>query len=364
MKINKFWYFYFWVRIFYLFFTVLVYGNLTTLGDTEKYLTSGISISMTIFYNSTDLMTFLGGVFGTLLGGHNILSNFPFTLISFFTIKWAITEIGVKDKINKYFLFILLSLPNFCIWTSICSKEVFGLIFSAIFGVLIVNFFNGNFKLRFRDLIGLYICFLFKPQYLPFILQGLLLIFLLKKSITPSSKLLVVFIFVVINLLTLYIFRNDIGQMSQIMHIYFRGGEATRENPFINETDFFRLAPRGMFLAFFGPTFSEMISSLNYFIAGMESIIILLLFTFLTGGVFVRFTLTGKIDAGLVIGSFFIVLGICFIHYPFGIFNPGSAIRYRTNFLFIFILIFLEIYHHLSLFYKTEFIKLKKKKLC
>ena len=79
-KVSRFWFIYFVVRLFYLLFSVLVFPTLTTFGDPIHYMTSGIPFPFT---SSTDLMRFLGGILGSILGGFNVVSNFPFMLLSF-----------------------------------------------------------------------------------------------------------------------------------------------------------------------------------------------------------------------------------------------------------------------------------------
>jgi hypothetical protein len=130
------------------------------------------------------------------------------------------------------------------------------------------------------------------------------------------------------------------------MYQFFVSDEArsTRENIFIRENDFFRYIPWGMFIAFFGPTLSEMAAKPFQAIAGIESIFIILLFLHLSKYIFIKFFLKFRFSPIIIISYFVIFFGICFIHYPFGVFNPGSAIRYRTNFIFIFFILLTYLY--------------------
>lgn len=354
-KVNRFWCYYFFIRIFYLFFAVFVYGNLTTLGDTERYLGNPIHFSVSIFYNSTEMMDFIGGIVGTLSGGLNVISNLPFTLLSFYMIRWTIRELKLTGFINWYLLLLLLSLPNFCIWTSICSKEVFGLVFSAIFSVLIVNFLKDDYKIRLRDIFAAYLCLLFKPQYFPFILQGLLYIYFARKwCCTNGMRLVLGFLMLFCNGVFLYLIKDIVNEYAGLMYVHFSADEATstRDNIFLHDNDFFTKAPLGMFTAFWGPTLKEMLEKPTHLIAGFESGVIFLLFLFLANRFIARFLILGWLNVTLFFSYFIIFSGICFLHYPFGIFNPGSAIRYRTNFLFLFIILLLycwSYYKNLSL---------------
>lgn len=354
IRLEKFWYYYLIVRLFYLVFALLIYARLTTLGDTWKYMSAPLSslLSPTILINSTDMMEAIGSVFG-ILGGSNIITNLPFTLLSFLTIKWVIDKYEFRKYINNYILFILLSLPNFCIWTSICSKETIGLIFSAILGSLIIDYFNGVYKIKKNHYLGFYLCLLFKPQYLPFILQGLVFIYIVNKYAKSNKAIFFIGLFFIFcNLSVLYLIRDIINQYASIMYYHFDDPNAnsTRDNIWLYENDFFYEAPKGMFVAFFGPTIDEMLSNPAHFIAGTESIILITLLSIISYKFILRVFIAHKISLRFIFALFIIITGIALLHYPFGIFNPGSAIRYRTNFVFIFILLFL----YLNKFYTIK----------
>jgi hypothetical protein len=242
----------------------------------------------------------------------------------------------------------MISLPNFCIWTSVWSKEVFGLVFSAIMAVLIINFLNRNYKIKIIDILGLYICLLFKPQYVPFILQGIIYIYIAHKLLNhkPVSQIILGIIILCFNIAFLYIIRDIVNKYAILMYRHFdlEQAQSSRDNIFLEENDFFRYIPWGMFIAFFGPTLNEMAEKPLQAIAGMESLFILLLFASLLQYTFIRFLLKFRILPMLTISYLIVFMGICFIHYPFGVFNPGSAIRYRTNFIFIFIILLSYLY--------------------
>lgn len=347
LKVDRFWYIYFWIRFFYLLFAVLVYERVAGFGDANGYLNSGLFFSYKVFINSTDFMSCIGGLFGTFFGGMNVISNFPFMLYAFFIVRWTIKKLEFRKYVSSGLLLLLISFPNFCIWTSGCLKEIFGLTFSAIYAVLIINFLKGDYKIRWRDVLATYLCFLFKPQYFPFIFQGLLFIYIAGKWChTCKSQLFWGFLILFCNLIFLYCINDIINQYAGMMYAHFDNAAATstRENIFFKDNDFFREAPWGMFIAFFGPTLQEMGAKPLQLIAGLESLFIILSFIFLLGHFIARLLCLWKINITIFFSYFIIITGICFLHYPFGIFNPGSAIRYRTNFIFLFIVLFLYLY--------------------
>lgn len=347
-KVNKFWFTYFLIRLFYLLFTILIYNKFTNIGDTFRYLAGSVSFTPNIFINSTNLMDFTGGILGTILGRSGILPNIPFTLLSFYTIKWAIEKLEYRKYINKYILLTIISLPNFCIWTSVCSKETIGLAFSSILGVLLVNYLKGDYKIRERDFFAFYLCLLFKPQYLPFILQGLVCIYWMQKYCKKAISQFLFGLFIIsMNVIVLYLISDIVNQYAEMIPIHFTsydGSSNRNENIWIHENDFFIKAPIGMFTVFFGPTLNEMLSKPTHLIAGIESTFMLILFIYLCWKTISHFYYTSRFNATIIPTYFIIFSGICLLHYPFGIFNPGSAIRYRTNFIFLFIILLMYLY--------------------
>ena len=346
-KISYFWLCYFFIRLFYLFFTILVYARLTTLGDTRWYLTAGAPFALRIFYDSTHFMFFFGGILGNIFNRNMLLANFPAMLISFFTVRWVVERLSLRKYVNNVLLMIAISLPNFSVWTSIWSKELFGLIFSCIIAMLIINFLNGDYRIEKIHILGIYLCLLFNPWYMPFFLQGLIFIYVARTFMhhKPGSQLGLAIIFLCINILFLYLMRDIINMHAMRFHRFFANpaAGATRDIIF-EEYDFFRYLPWGMFIAFFGPTLDEMIANPLHAAAGIESLFIIVLFFYLSKYIYIRYLLKFRIPSLVSLSYLIIFIGILFIHYPFGVFNSGSAIRYRTRFIFLFTILLLYLY--------------------
>ena len=354
-KISSFWLCYFFIRLFYLLFATQIFARLTTLGDTEWYLAGGQRpFSLMTFHNSTYFMHFFGGVIGAIFRRNLLLSSIPAMLISFFITKWVIEKLELRKRVNNVFLMAMISLPNFSIWTSVWSKEVFGLVFSSIIVVTIINFLNGKYEIKIIDIVGMYICLVFKPQYLPFILQGLIFIYIAREYMNRKTieQVILGLTILLTNILFLYIIRDTVNMYAGRMHGYFVFyGAGTRENIFLEDYDFFRHLPRGMFVAFFGPTLGEMRDSPLHVIAGIESLSIIFLFLYLLKYTYADGFFNFRFSPVVTISYLIIFIGICFIHYPFGIFNPGAAIRYRTNFIFLFIVLLLYLYGQRQKYY-------------
>lgn len=334
-----FWTKYFFIRIFYFLITIFFIGNLTTkFGDNERY-TSATGYNFAL--DSTAIVDTVGYILSIFK--LPVLQNLPIAICAFFIIKWAVDELQLRSKINNYLLLILLSLPSFCIWTSAIGKEIFGLFSSAVIGVLFINFFNGKFKIRFRDILAFAILLIFKKQYAPFIIQGLFFIWIYNKwKLNNITIFLLGFVCITLQIIFLLHIQETVDSLAMQMFDHFAGGNSTRDDIYLSNGDFFKHLPNSMFIAFWGPTIQEVKTSPVQLLAAIES-----LFIVISGIKFLIPFILKAFGNNPQYCLYFIVLivtvgGILFVHTPFGVFNPGSAIRYRTNFIFLFLLIFLQ----------------------
>ena len=113
-----------------------------------------------------------------------------------------------------------------------------------------------------------------------------------------------------------------------------------------------------MFIAFIGPTFNEALNKPIQIISFLESMFILIIFTYLIlVNVFnkLRFRIYIFI---IIINCFFWFL---FVHYPFGILNPGSALRYRSGFYPFLILLLFYFHSKIFLSFRMKKTRIKEK---
>ncbi len=351
--IRNFWTKYFYVRCAYLVLTLFVISKMTTLGDTSRYLSGEGSTDKGWFADRTAFVDHLGTILGSMGGG--LLSNIPAMLLSFGAIRWTIDQLKLREKVDNYLLFILLCLPSFCIWTSAFGKEIFGLCFSAFLGVQLIRFLQNDFTFKWQDCLGLLLCLFFKPQYAPFIVLGLFYVYVSKKlKLYPKSQVWLALLCLFCIGISMYAMLDYIDNMSFQMYAHFDvDGTSTRPDIFQHSGDFFRHALCGMFIAFWGPTISEMTHSPLQLLTGLESLFILFLFGRLCLPAFVLFWKYKRFYPLYFFCCLFVIGGILLMHYPFGVFNPGSAIRYRTNFFFLFEIFFLGTYVHFRTILKS-----------
>ena len=333
-----------------MLFAITVYSKLTTLGDTFDYLNAPLSFSIKIFYSSTSMMQFLGSLLKTIFK-LDVLACFPFMLLSFYGIYYAVVQLNLYRY--AVYILILFSLPNFGVWTSILGKEAVGCFSLSVIAVIIIKRLRGKYRLKPIHYLALYLCFVFKPQYLIFVLQTIVFLWITNRFADKRYfPLILGSIIILMNLLALYILRDFIDGIARGMAIHFRSNDpnlaqSTRsEAPWLEPYGIFKSAPYGMFIAFFGPTISEMLSKPTQLLAGLESLAMLGCFAFLAIPK-LRYNLAFfRFNPKVFISCFIIFVGILFIHYPFGFLNPGSAIRYRSNFYPLFVFLTLYFFTH------------------
>lgn len=331
-----------------MFFAIFVFSRLTTLGDTFDYLHSQLQFSLQIFYSSTAFMQFAGAVFRQVFLS-DLLACIPFMLLSFYSIYYAVDQLDLY-KYSTYII-IIFSLPNFAVWTSVLGKEAVGCFFSAVIAVMLVKKLNGYYKLKIIDYLALYLCAVFKPQYLVFVLQALVFITLTNRF--SDKKYFPIFLGLIIislNIAVIYVGRDLIDTLAKGMAVNFKSNiaslaQSTRsEEPWLLPYGFFHSMLYGMFISFFGPTFSEMLRKPAQLLAGCESFVMLICFILLLWPKLKYNISFFRFNPTVFITYFIVFVGILLVHYPFGFLNPGSAIRYRANFYALFVLLLLNLF--------------------
>jgi hypothetical protein len=346
--IKRIWVIYFLIRLFYMFIAVFVFSKITTLGDTFDYLNTPLFFSFKIFYSSTIMMQFLGALFKKIFV-MDVLACFPFMLLSFYGVYYAVKKLDLYPYAT--YILILFSLPNFGIWTSILGKEAVGSFAMCIIAVMLIKKLNGCYRLKLIDYFAIYLCTLFKPQYLLYIAQAWIFIVIVKnfkdKKIFPLAFGIMI---ICLNLAALYLMRDIVDFLAKGMAVHFHANDpslaqSTRsETPWLEPYGFYAHAPYGMLIAFFGPTPAEMLRKPAQMIAGIESLGMFFCFLRLLLPRIKHFSGTFNFNPTVWFVYFVVFAGVLFVHYPFGFLNPGSAIRYRANFYPLFVLMLFNLF--------------------
>lgn len=340
MYIKTIWYVFFITKICYLLFGHFVYAKISTLGDSTRYLNASIEINLSTFTNSTYMMDFFGGITGKIFG--DILGSLPFCIFNFICTYKCVSKFNL-NKNNVILVLILLSFPSYGMWTSVASKEA---IVSSIVFLITHQFFKitKNKKVNIPILcLAYYFMLVFKVQYVPilFLLHIFLLIYYRYKYIYTAYLLYVPFL-IILSCSFTYYYRDLIDQMAFLVATHFNPDASSTRNNFllIKKYDFFYNAPYGIFIGTFGPTIAEASTKITHLISFIESTLIILSLAIIY--IYKKFIsiFKNKLYVNDVTIPLITLFLFCVVQYPFGIMNPGSAIRYRCSFYPIVILSF------------------------
>jgi len=345
LKINKVWFFYASIQIFYMFFALFVYANLTQLGDTRRYLQGPNFGRSDFWYNSTTLMDTVAHGLSFFLGP--VLANLPFVLLSVYGIYYAVKRLRLSKK-QLIILLGLLSFPSFSIWTSIASKEAVAVFFMGVITGYIIDLIRNSTRKNYLLVaIAFYLCAIFKPQYLIGITALLIYLFASRKlNLQGLGKLGLLGLFFISSFSILFLLKDQINELSFIIPAHFRlDAGSTRENTiWLEDYDVFWNAPYGMLISFIGPTLNEAFTKATHLLVWLESLVIIIAFVIALLKIYLIVLKTGNLNIFFISIFLTVTLWILFVHYPFGALNPGSAIRYRSNFYGFFVVLFYYLY--------------------
>jgi hypothetical protein len=313
----------------------LVVVRLTSLGDARRFQGhfkkfTGLSGDFHWLLDSTQILEAFGMMLSSFMPRQYLAMSLIYQTIAFVGLVIFLNSIAPRIRI---FAAILLLSPSFNIWSSVASKEAFIVFSVSIICSHIISAYNNDFRLRYLYLISGYILAVFKPHYfasLLFIYTGIVL----SKFIKQKEALIL--LMGGVSLSFLYFFRDTIDRLSfqMLPHFLTDAGRSTRLGYWQEPYDAFIKAPMGMLLSFVGPTFEEALKNTLQMVSLMESgfILLILLLIFLAR--------RDRIPAFAFMLVLFGIFWLLFANYPFGVMNPGSAIRYRAGYYVIIVMAF------------------------
>lgn len=326
-------------RLFFMLVSVYVISRMTTLGDYDRYAEAvlGTSIMNLIQYRSdTALTDTIVSLLRTLFLGRMLFVNIFLNLISSFAM------IRLIRKINYKFIFLVLFLsPSFNIWSSFASKEIIIVTAMAIMFTEIISYLKDE---KVHYIIGFFCAFIimfYKLQLILPVIQLILSIWLLHQY-SRESGIVIIPLILVVNILGIFIMRDYVDDLVRSIIVHFSASSrSTRDSAFLMQNyGFFIKLPYGMFITFFGPTVSEMSTSILHAFTAVESTLIIGTLGYL---ILIRNKKFIKPDYIHVMVLLNLLLLLMFFQTPWGILNPGSAIRYRADY-YIYILIIIYLY--------------------
>jgi hypothetical protein len=334
IKYSKFWVAFYIYRCCYSILGQVVVARLTSLGDAGKYQKGTLSTSWEFLLSSTLFTKSVGDLLATFTFRDPILTNIAFQTLGFIGIYVFVKSLDVKER--KFVIPLILT-PSFNLWSSVASKESIFIFALGFICAYVSNIYKGKDKFNFSYLLAFYIILIFKEHY---IIAILLIIINSKLSLKwiARDKTWIATILPLLSLIPLYLFREYLGDLSLQLYNHFdtETARSTRSEFFITESDIFDKAFQGMLIAFIGPTLSEVLTNHSplFVVSFIESMLIL---TYLTWRILFNLEKISLERYTIALSS---ILWLMFAAYPLSILNPGSAIRYRTNYFLIIVLVF------------------------
>jgi hypothetical protein len=362
-KIKRTTFFLLCFKLLYCFYGIFIFGNLSPLGDSGTYLNSPIVIDYGLFRNNTLLTsTFTAVVKKIFL--FDIFVHLVFCLMSFGALKLVLDTLKFSQT-KTYILILLLSFPSFGMWTSVVSKEVLTCVFTCFNLVWIINLLRDE-KLKYSiwiNLIFLYFTMVMRPSVgvgVALFIGALYFnkIVWINKYIRFLAMIFSIFSSaIIVYVLTIqYVQDSFIPLAEAYFDPRYYSSTSTREFGFWKTaSDLYSRAPYGIFLANLGPTFLESLKKPFFIPYFFEGVLFILINFYFVSTTFISHLWKEKIKGNFILFLIFGLFVILFINYPFQIYNPGSALRYRSSYYHIVIIL-------LFFFYQREHISFRLNK--
>ncbi|MHA8095453.1 hypothetical protein ACMH5Q_11215 [Aquirufa lenticrescens] len=307
---------------------------------------SEIFFNGSILTSNTSLMMFITALLKFFLR-FDILVHLAFSIISFIGLKYLIQNISTRAK-DVYVLIFFFLMPSFGMWTSTIVKESLSCFFSCFVLIWLLKVIKKE-KIGYVNLCAYIICLYFTTLLRPIVGVSLsisLFIIVCNNFKFANKYIKFIFIFsscfifasIIFLLASQYIQKEFIPMAKYYFDPKFTDSKSLRDVDFwVNVEDFYLKAPQGIFIANLGPNILESINKpfyLPYFFEGILFIYFIFYWIFFICKDFIS---KAYFDTNFVFLFFSLIVLILFLNYPFGLFNPGSATRYRSSYYHIII---------------------------
>lgn len=326
-------------RCAYSFLAQVLVSRLTDMSDATGYQFGHLSQfnailndfstsgSFLLQREATFLTKLIGAAFGLLVGGNAVLINICFQTLAFIGI---VAFLRGLDPGPRRIAAVLVMLPSFSLWSSVASKEAVVVLAVGLLCRYVVDLHRGGRAGHFVAALSLAIVYLYKPHFVPALLFAIVLPMVARRVSLPHTTVLAAGL---TTLGLLYAVRQQLDDMGRTISRWMAAepGASTRGAEFYlsQPNDFFLRAPSGMWRSFVGPTIGETGDGALHLLSYIESIgiVAVLLLYFIPK--------VPRMPVYSFTVAIFTLFWILLPTYPFGITNPGTAIRYRTDYLLI-----------------------------
>lgn len=328
------------IKLSATFFAVYVYGRITTLGDSERYLAAPLALNVEALLDRTHATDFFYAALKALLAQDILVHLFVSLLVGIAI--WIVFR-PVYAYLDRGKFWVVFFLPHFLIWTGVVGKEPLAVIFFLIVvrscAQLAVLSRTNVFLLGF----GLFGGLLLRPHY-GLAYSWLLMVTMIYRAsdifrfpkVSANVQLVFLLLGAIVSTLIIVMTQSaweDVFVLAlRVIEWYFLAYDAESNRHSIDwrgVEDFVRNLWWGAPAGFVGPLPAEAIRRPILWPVMLEGMLSLSMMVYLLYRTIVIFRNQQKYRGIIIYGfipAFFLAV---IIHYPFGIFNPGSAIRYK-----------------------------------
>jgi len=327
------------IKICGIYFATQIFSSYTPLVDSRRYL-SGLYTGENGF--RTTIVQWLATTLSQYGGPY--FAHFIFSMTSVSGLIYYYLTGG-----QRYILLLTLLPPSIFVWSSIVGKEA---IFCGGMGLALVIWSSYTIRpLRYYEYlmltISLILCFLFRPHYAVAILWLYTASFSIKNFKRKTVIILTIFLLAVFLILVYLLIWNE---------LLFRGYSGIESTARSSRFEYFGILPNGeahhasfklfkeyiplgMIIGIVGPLPMEVFKRIEFLPFFIEGIIILF-----SPLIVYYWALSNKLLEKAKIKIYFMccfapaIFILMLLHAPFGILNPGTAIRWRANFELVFYL--------------------------
>lgn len=340
------------IKIISLYLVIKIAGTLTALNIFHRYTPLIDSMNYISGYYFIDLNVrtlIIQHITSFLVSITNPLStHLIFSIFSSIGILIYLTK-----NYHKKFILLLLLLPSSFVWTSIVGKEAIFFGFLSLFLINWVSLINKKLNYQYIWVIFAFIpCLILRPHYSIGIAWLMVAMFII--NIKKQNHFWLLLILFTVFIATICFFYPDlinrgygaIDPNARASRFYMLGID-----PSVDSREAYRSY---LFLGFIfgivGPLPHELINRPEFIPFFIEGVMIILS-PILIGLAIYKNSFYNKENLYLlnfIYGVIPALVLLMIIHAPFGILNPGSAIRWRINFEMVFYIAPLLIYFELK----------------
>ena len=334
----------FW-KFFAFIYTFYIFAVFSKLGDSESFLNPYLPTmdNVPIIARFTNRQILMKEFFAIPFRFDFSANIYLFLFASFYLLIFYIAFKNIIKCVNNLFFWMLMFSPSFLVWSTSLGKEsIIILVYILFFHLLLIFLYKD--KLYFFSILALLIfAFHIRPNYtLPYIFLFIGAIYykfyLSDDKIFRNNNILNLLILALVSISSLlviifykeFIITKIEHYMYVVRRLFINDGIFSLNNSidveFFTIIDLFKNMYWGIPVSLIGPSLLEMVQSPFKIIYIMDGLLSFVIFYYFSSHI---------IRSKKTIVYFFIffyipsVILIIFLHYPFGLFNSGSALRYK-----------------------------------